>query len=404
MSGKTKNRWLELQTLGSVLALARTWKLPQQMRESAEGWTNLPRNSPELPPVTVIVPARNEEKNIERCARSLLHQDYPDYELIVVDDGSTDRTPALLAELKAEYPKLNVVRLDGKLPEGWAGKPHAMHAGYEASRPDSRYILFSDADTFHHPQALRMTVGTAVKENASLLSALPELELKSFWEKVLMPLVVMGITLQYPLDKVNEPDSKLAIANGQYLLVRRDAYEQVGGYGGRMKSSLIDDRDMALAVKAAGGRLVLRNGMNLVSVRMYTNLREIWDGFTKNAFVGSRLPYLSIPLFALMGFVFGVLPWLLFPVGLVRWIFSGGKRGGRTLLYSGLQMGFSTFARRRIDREFNVPEQYAVTTPLASIVVIGILLNSMRRSLSGKGVDWKGRNYADAAKTQQIIR
>ncbi len=396
------NPWLLAQTLGVAIGVGRTWPIAGQIRRAEVAWADLGREG-DLPPATIIVPARNEERNIVRCVRSLLAQDYPDYELIVVDDGSNDATPGLLAALAAADPRLKIVTLDGELPPGWAGKPHAMQQGYNAARPQSRWILFSDADTFHQPYALRGSVALAEAEQADLLSIIPKFELKSFWEKVLMPFAVLGISLQYPLNQVNRPGSKVAIANGQFLLLRRTAFEGVGGYGGTLRGSLLDDRDMALAIKAAGGRLVLRNGQNLMGVRMYTGLAEFWRGFAKNAFVGSRRPYLAIPFFVATGGWLGVGPFLQLPFALVRWLSSRGSKGGNLLLLSLLQVVLLTLGRRRFDREMGVEWPYAPTEPLAALVFMGIMTDSMFRSLSRRGLAWKGRTYSDAAKTQQLI-
>lgn len=401
--GNRKQKWgLEVQTLALIGLVGGSWRLSGMVKDiGREAAASLP--DAELPPVTVIVPARNEERNIERCARSLLAQDYPDFELIVVNDGSADATPEILATLAAEHPRLKVVTLSGDLPPGWAGKPHAMQMGYEVVRPESRYILFSDADTYHFPTGLRTAVSVAVREDTALLTTLPALELKSFWEKVLMPLAVMGIMFQYPPDKVNQPHSKVAIANGQFLLLNREAFEAVGGYGGKLKGSLLDDRDMALAIKADGGKLRLINGQSIASVRMYTGLWDVWQGFRKNAFVGSRAPFLSVPFFVAASVWLGVLPFLQVPYALVRWL-GGDKVARRLLGYSLFQVGLTVLARRRFDKQLGVPAVYAWTSPLSSLVFAGILVDSMARSLTGQGVSWKGRSYAGAAKTQQLIR
>lgn len=400
MAKKFGSKWLAVQTAGIAGLVGYTWRIAKELGAAGHIWV---KDAENLPQVTVIVPARNEERNIERCVRSLLAQDYPNYEFIVVDDGSTDRTPEILANLQKEYPQLKVVRLDGQLPEGWAGKPHAMHAGYEVAQRDSAWLLFSDADTYHYPHALRYAVATAAQENVGLYSVLPELELKSFWEKVLMPTAVLGITFQYPLEEVNQPDNKIALANGQFLLLRRDAFEKVGGWSGKLRNSLIDDRDMALAIKQAGERALLMNGSEIMTVRMYTNLAEIWNGFSKNAFVGSRAPYFFVPFVVLTGFFFGILPFLQLPYALLRCLGTRGKKGKSLLAFSVLQVGLTTYSRRRIDRRLNVPAPYAATVPLAFLVFLGIIIDSTLRSLSKRGVSWKGRTYSEAAKNQQII-
>lgn len=397
-----RNWWLEIQTLGLVGMVGRSWQMIDMMASS--GARNPAGVSiADLPPVTVIVPARNEEKNIERCVSSLLAQDYPFYELIVVNDGSTDATADILTKLAEQNARLKVVTLKEALPPGWAGKPHAMQRGYENVRPESQWILFSDADTVHQPQALRTAVVTALAENAALVSLLPRLELKSFWEKVLMPLAVVGILMQYPLDEVNRPDSKLALANGQFLLVRRDAFEQVGGYGGKLKGTLVDDRDLALAIKGAGGRLLLKDGRDVVAVRMYTSLGEVWSGFRKNAFVGSRAAYLTVPLLVVLGTGAGVLPVVQLFYALLSWLLSGGKKNRKLLAFSFCQSVLLVVAKRKIDRELGVPAPYALSAPLATLIFMGVLVDSMVRSLTGRGLSWKGRTYAGAAKTQQLI-
>jgi chlorobactene glucosyltransferase len=399
-----RNWWLEAQTLGLGGIVVRAWPLAKMLEYSKDEFKKLEDLKITLPPATIIVPARNEARNIERCVRSLLAQDYPDFELIVVNDGSTDKTPEILARLAKENPRLKVLNLEESLPPGWAGKPHAMQRGYEAARPQSEWFLFSDADTFHQPAALRSAITGALQEKADMLSLLPKMELKSFWEKLLLPFAVLGITLQYPLDKVNEPNSKLAIANGQFLLIRRDAFEKVGGYGGPLKSSLLDDRDMALAVKSQGGRLILKNGQELLAVRMYTGLGEIWRGFRKNAFVGSRAAYISVPLFIVAGIGLGVLPFLQLIYALLSWAGSGGRRSRKLLGYSLFQVTLLLIARQRLDRTMGVPLRYSLFAPLSTLVFMGILLDSMIRSFTGRGLSWKGRIYSGAAKTQQIIK
>src|SRR5579863_1697191 len=182
------------------------------------------------PFVSIIVPARDEERTIRRCVTSLLDQDYDNSEVIVVDDGSTDKTASVLADLALRHPRgqrLRVERVDA-LPAGWAGKPHALHIGTQAARGD--WLLFTDADTWHAPGALRFAMRQADNEGADLLSLGSTQELPGFWNKVMMPLAYMGISMLYPIKAVNDPRSPIALANGQYILIRRSAYDIVGGY------------------------------------------------------------------------------------------------------------------------------------------------------------------------------
>ena len=404
-AGKTLKlaRWgLIIQTIGIIGAVARSWPFTKAMR-LGENWQSPLLKLEEAPPVSIIVPARDEALNIERCLRSLLAQDYPDFEIVVVDDGSQDRTPQIVERLAAEDARLKIVRLDGRLPPGWAGKPHAMQAGVAAARSKSSWLLFTDADTRHNPSALLRAVSETLYGKADLFSVLSEIEMRSFWEKLLMPIAITGIGMQYPFDEVNAPDSKLAVANGQFLLLSRTLYDKVGGYAGKLRNSLLDDRDMALAVKAAGGRLMLRNGRDLLSVRMYRSFAEIWAGWRKNAFVGSRAAYLTVPLSILVCIFMGAMPFLQLPYALLKWTTSKGKQGKVLLSLSALQVVTTVYSRRRLDESLGLPFQYSVLNPLGMLVFAGILSDSMWRSLTGRGLSWKGRSYENAARSQQLI-
>ncbi|HEY6408791.1 MAG TPA: glycosyltransferase, partial [Ktedonobacteraceae bacterium] len=242
------------------------------------------------PRVSVIVPARNEEHNIRHCIESLLQQDYANYEVIVVDDGSTDGTSRILDELITTHPHSNrlfVLQLRDDLPVGWAGKPHALHKG--TLEAHGEWLLFTDADTWHEPGALRYSVTKALTEGIDLLSLGTEQDLPGFWNKVMMPMAYLGITMQYPIKYVNDPRSPVALANGQYILLRRAVYDILGGYARPdLRNTLLDDRDLARIVKENGYRLQLADGRGLVHVRMYRSLSETWRGWRKNVFLGSR--------------------------------------------------------------------------------------------------------------------
>lgn len=351
---------------------------------------------PEEPFVSIIVPARNEERNIRRCVESLLAQDYGRFEVIVVDDGSTDATPRILDEIAATNPhkdRLYVLRLRDALPEGWAGKPHALQMGTQEARGE--WFLYTDADTWHAPDALRFAITRASEGNIDLLSLGTQQELPGFWERVMMPMAYLGISMMYPVRLVNDPHSPVAIANGQFILIRRSVYEQIGGYARPdLRSTLLDDRDLAQVVKSQHYRLQLLDGRDYVHVQMYSGLREIWRGWRKNVFLGSR-GGLAFTLLQLIGLpMVSILPFLLPLLLLLRKIFRPRSMATGTLvLVSALELLPVLGYRAWLDREVRVPWYYAFTHPLAGALFEGILAQSTWRILTRTGVDWRGRSY-----------
>ena len=353
------------------------------------------------PFVSIIVPARNEERNIRRCVESLLEQDYDNYEVIVVDDGSSDDTLRILDEQVASHPhsdRLYVLRLRDELPEGWAGKPHAIHKGTQEARGE--WLLFTDADTWHAPNALQCALTSAMDQKIDLFSLTAEQVLPGFWEKVLMPMAYLGISMMYPIKKVNNPLSAVALANGQYILIRRSVYDMLGGYARpELRDTLIDDRDLAWIVKQQGFRLKLEDGRDLVSVHMYDGLREAWRGWRKNVFLGSR-GGLAFVLLMLIGLpVVAIAPFLLPLMILIskqklsqhlrRNQIAPSEIGLATLLELGPLLSY----RMLMDKELKVPWYYAFTHPLAGALFEGILAQSAWRVLMRRGVDWRGRTY-----------
>jgi len=347
------------------------------------------------PLVSIIVPARNEERNIRRCVTSLLEQDYEQYEVIVVDDGSTDDTECILddiAQTHAHGDRLWVLRLK-ELPEGWAGKPHALHAGAQEAHGD--WLLFTDADTWHAPSALSSSLTQATDEGIDVFSLMTSQELPGFWNKVMMPMAFTGIGMMYPFDKVNDPSSSVAIANGQYILMRRTVYEIIGGYARPdLRNSLVDDRDLAHIVKENGFRLLLVDGRELVCTHMYESLDEIWRGWRKNSFVGSRggLPFVLLMLMGLP--TISIIPFLLPFIGRSRKIRRAAHITASEANVAGALEVASILAYRTwVDKWLKVPWYYALTHPLAGALFDTILAQSTWRILTHKGVDWRGRQY-----------
>lgn len=348
------------------------------------------------PMVSVIVPARNEERNIRRCVTSLLEQDYSNYEVIVVDDNSSDATASILEELAQQHPhrdRLYVLRLRD-LPAGWAGKPHALHAGSQEAHGE--WLLFTDADTWHAPAALRTSVNEALVRDLDFLTLGTQQELTSFWERVTMPMAYLGIGMLYPPKLVNDPKSKLAIANGQYIMLKKAAYEKLGGYARpELRATLLDDRDLAVIAKANGLRMLFADGRSLVHVHMYDGLQEIWRGWRKNAFLGNRggLPFLLLQLFGLP--MVTIMPFLLPLFGKLPRGRKGVPPVGQMEANAATALALTPLLAYRLweNQELQVPWYYALTHPLAGAIFEGILSQSTWRVLTRKGVDWRGREY-----------
>ena len=350
----------------------------------------------EWPTVSVVVPARNEERNLPRLLPTLLHQRYPHYELIVVDDASTDNTPQFLQEWQKRHSRLSVVS-GAPLPEGWRGKPWAMSQGARAA--SGEWLLFTDADTLHSPLSVSSSVAFALRHRIDLLTILPHSELGTPAERVIMPIAFIGITNLYPPYRVNDPASKVAIANGQYILIRREVYDAVGGIE-RVKDKIAEDLEFARVVKGDGHRLYLADGRHLMSVRMYTNLTEIWEGWSKNVVLSFRgkpaLAALTISAFLSVS---------LLPTSLLRWTRSlwhasqgDGSQATRiaslwAAALTGWHIAFPFAYRRAFDRMMGLPPVWTLTQPLGMAAMLAIMLHSLARLITGKGVTWKGRRY-----------
>jgi glycosyltransferase involved in cell wall biosynthesis len=240
----------------------------------------------QVPIVSVIVPARNEEACLGSCLESLVAQTGIDYEIIVVNDGSTDRTAEIARSFATARgaaglqtrPEVTVIPAPS-LPENWTGKNNAMAAGARIAK--GKWLLFTDADTVHKPGSLARAVAEAEEHGAALLSYSPEQEVRAFWEKAVMPVIFAELAATYPPSKVSDPNSPIAAANGQYLLISREAYDAVGGHT-KIARDLLEDVAMARLVKSSGRKIFFRYGGDAVKTRMYRSWAQMKEGWTKN--------------------------------------------------------------------------------------------------------------------------
>jgi glycosyltransferase involved in cell wall biosynthesis len=229
---------------------------------------------PQHPTVSVIVPARNEEACLCDCLQSLVTQSGVVFEIIVVDDHSTDRTP----EIAESFPAVRVIEA-GPLPAGWTGKNNAVTTG--ARQAQGEWLLFTDADTVHLPGSLARSLDEAQKQGAALLSYSPEQIVTGFWEKAVMPVIFAELASKYRPSEVSDPNSPAAAANGQYILITRAAYDAVGGHA-VVARSLLEDVELARTVKQSGHKIFFRFGGDAVRTRMYRTFPQLREGWTKN--------------------------------------------------------------------------------------------------------------------------
>jgi glycosyltransferase involved in cell wall biosynthesis len=229
--------------------------------------------------ISAIIPARNEEATLARAVESVAAQPEAG-EIIVVNDQSIDQTAAILADLAARIPKLRVLNTND-LPAGWTGKNHAVWLGAKAARGD--WLLFTDADTYHLPGAAARALALAAEHDAVLVSFSPEQEMGSFWERSVIPLVYWRLSQRYSLNRVNDPKLPDAAANGQYLMIRREAYTAAGGHEA-IAAEILEDVALARNVKQRGYKIFFAPGNGMVRTRMYRSLGAMWQGWTKNLY------------------------------------------------------------------------------------------------------------------------
>lgn len=355
------------------------------------------------PLISICVPARNEERNIRVCVESILGQDYPNFEVIVLEDRSTDGTAEILRNIlmesgsplpnrREQAPLLHIIR-GSELPAGWAGKPHALFQASAAARGE--WLCFVDADTFLSPNTLSACYAKALETKADMFTIMTFQILGSFWEKVVMPIVMTALSVGFSPRKVNDPNSRDAIANGQFILIRRPVYDTIGGHES-VKDQIVEDKAIAEQVKWSGYRLIVANGNTMARTRMYTSLLEMWEGWTKNIYLGLS-DRRSLMLLGVFGAFLALVAAFLLPLwpllGLL-WSMHGGSWMALAVIVEALILwSLVIYARAGVATGMRISPWYALTLPLGAAVFAAMMFTSAWRVLSGKGVIWKGRSY-----------
>ncbi|NGZ76179.1 glycosyltransferase [Saccharibacillus alkalitolerans] len=358
-----------------VVLNARTLPVPGSRAKSIEG----------RPLVSVLIPARDEERNIEDCLRHVLASDDSEFrlEVIVYDDDSSDDTGGIVRRIAMEDSRVGLMQ-GGELPEGWKGKCYACHR--LAERASGGWYLMLDADVKLGPLAIRDTLRSALRKKVGLVTGFPKQVTVTWMEKLVVPMMEFAILCHLPIPMVSRSSSGLfAAAHGAYMLIKKSAYESAGGYEA-VKNEMVDDMAMARAVKKAGYKMMLADMSRHARMRMYHSTREVWEGFSKNMFSGLGRNYLLLVALLVWYGALYILP----PIALLAGLFSGSVH---LMLASGAAMLLGMAVKAVCDVRGGLPLWHGVFVSATIGCTIAIALASVFGGLSGQGHEWKGRRY-----------
>ena len=367
-------------------------------REKRRGFAltaDYPGPPPDAPFISVVVAAKDEEANIETCLRTMLEQDYPNFEVIVCNDRSTDRTPRIVERMAARDRRVRLLNID-HLPEGWRGKNHAMQHGIQLA--GGEWICMTDADCRQtSPRTLSAAMQYALDTRADMLSVLPTLEMRGFWENVVQPVCSGIMMIWFHPDKVNDPKKPNAYANGAFMLIRRQTYQAVGTHEA-VKQCFNEDMHMGRRLKEAGLNLRVVRNRGLYVARMYTSLREILRGWCR-IFLGTfeTLRRLGVSLLVLL--VMGLLPYAAAVLGLAlgaagaphtAWWWACGSVGFLAVVSQvSVVYRFYKLIGGRADM--------AWTYPLGCVMAMAAVSSAITRLRPGAKVVWRNTTYSNSA-------
>ena len=353
--------------------------------------------------LSVVIPAFDEEKNIEGCLTHVLMSERPcsRWNVIVVDDQSSDNTvkiaeKAIVTVAGADQPGATVLQA-GPRPKGerWVGKNWGCCQAME--QVNSEWVLFIDADVTLAPDAIRRALHQSINENADLFSLAPRLTCGCLAEWMVQPIMASLLGLGFPILEANDPASTVAFAAGPFMLFRRDSYNAIGGHRA-LAGEVVEDLALARRIKEGGFRLRYVLGIDAVDLQMYANLQALWEGWSKNWFLGlDRSISKSIGAGGVVMLMF-TLPWLLLPASLTMACLSSQDQilwlsdAGLGLIAILMQLSVRLWTRAR----FSVPLRHWWLMGVGGMIIGLIAPTSVWKSLTGRGWTWKGRSLAEA--------
>jgi hypothetical protein len=334
----------------------------------------------DCPPVSILFSARDEAEQLPQALASLLTQDYPHYQVIAVDDRSSDATGRILDEFAAHYPHLKVIHLTEELPPGWLGKPHGLQCAYEAS--SGAWLVFTDADVRFETEVLRRAMGLVLQYRWDHLTLLGVVDMVGFWEKVALTYFMAGFILGFQPWYVSDPHSRHYIGVGTFQLIRRSAYEAIGTHR-RLALEVVDDMKLGKLLKQGGFRSGVAVAGEAVAVRWHAGLANIIRGTTKNLFAADNFNPGRVLMRALGLIVMNLLP--VAAVLVASDLLDRVLGVTATVIAAGLQ-GYSTRGSGR-------SMLYGLTHPLGTVIFCYMLARSMAVTLWRGGVLWRDTFY-----------
>lgn len=376
----------------ALLGLITLFRLRRQKPISAATRT---KDAPQPAPlVSILVPARNEEGRVlSQAIQSMLAQDYSPFEVIAVNDRSTDGTGAILSAIGKADKKLIVV--DGtETPAGWLGKPHALQQALDLAKGE--WVLATDADMVFHEAALRTAMEFAIAGRYDAVTLVPRIETLTFWERVFAPIFGWFIAIGMPIERVNNPRRRDAVAVGGFFLINRAELARLGDYRA-VKAEVAEDMRMAKLLKQSGSRLRIEYAPDLASTRMYDGFAEIWEGFTKNLFAGMEFSLIKTAASTIAVLLCMIAPLVVAIVSAIAWASASEGRWLDLFLPTATIWLMQVLTFSAVNSYAEVPIIYSLTVSLGFVLFLAILINSTFRIASGRGVVWKGRKIYDRA-------
>ena len=337
------------------------------------------------PLVSILIPARNEERNIERCLKSILNQDYKNTEIIVLDDNSVDKTGEIVRKMAKKDSRIRLI--SGKpLPQGWLGKSFACFQLSQYAKGD--YLIFTDADTYHFSSSVKSALSCLIINKLDAACPFPRQIMVSLSEKMAISFINFAILLFMPLALIRKSKNPLFCTGvGQYFIFRREAYFGMGGHAA-VKGKILEDVHIAKKTKEAGFSYMIYDGSSSLTCRMYKNFHEVWKGYSRFMFSAFDYNFITMTIVLILVTIFLFMPFVFLPLGVFVYDWSPV-----IMTFIILQVSIISIIRICISLRFKENPLNVLIHPLAMIFIVLVSINSFIQSKLGSGISWKGRTY-----------